>query len=60
MLRTNLEGGEVVKATKAVVVQVVVVVNTRVKGVAEIEVLNRRATQIDYKAILATKLKSLD
>ena len=40
-----------VEATKDVVVQAVVVEDTRVGGVAAIEVPNRRAIRIDPRAI---------
>ena len=59
MLRTNLEGEEAAKATKVMVAQAAALVDTRARGVTAIKVPDRRAIQINCKATLATKLKSL-
>jgi hypothetical protein len=59
VLRTNLEGEEAAKATKVVAAQAAALVDTRARGVAAIKVPNCRAIQIDHRATLATKLKSL-
>ena len=59
MLRTNLEGEEAAKATKVVAAQAAALVDTKARGMVAIKVPNRRVIQINRKATLATKLKSL-
>ena len=51
MPRINVRGEEVAKATKVVVAQAVVVVDTKPKGAAKIiKALNLNRIQIDYRA----------